>query len=60
MRSNWAIYIEEFTRALTHMNVKAEISDYKRDTAMTPFERKYWASGQKSTELNVTFNNLKS
>ncbi|MDU0113626.1 methyltransferase domain-containing protein [Psychrosphaera aquimarina] len=60
VRSNWAIYIEEFTQALTHMNVKAEISDYKRDTAMTPFERKYWASGQKSTELNVTFNNLKS
>lgn len=60
VRSNWAIYIEEFTQALTHMNVKAEISDYKRDTAMTPFERKYWASGQKSIELNVTFNNLKS
>jgi len=57
VRSNWDIYINEFAQALTHMNVKAIVTEYASDNAMTPFERKYWASGQKSTELNVTFTN---
>ena len=57
VRSNWPIYIEEFTQALTHVGANAEILAYSSDKAMTPFERKYWASGQQSTELNVSFVN---
>ncbi|WP_046006208.1 tRNA (guanine(46)-N(7))-methyltransferase TrmB [Pseudoalteromonas rubra] len=51
LRSNWSIYVEEFARSLELAGKKAEISAYESDTAMTPFERKYWASGQHSTRL---------
>ncbi|MCG7536260.1 methyltransferase domain-containing protein [Pseudoalteromonas sp. OOF1S-7] len=51
LRSNWSIYVEEFARSLTLAGKKAEVSAYESDTAMTPFERKYWASGQQSTRL---------
>lgn len=55
VRSNWPVYITEFAQALTHFNVDAVVSEYQSDDAMTPFERKYWASGQSSTELNAEF-----
>ncbi|TMP36715.1 tRNA (guanine(46)-N(7))-methyltransferase TrmB [Pseudoalteromonas rubra] len=51
LRSNWSIYVEEFARSLELAGKKAEVSVYESDTSMTPFERKYWASGQKSTRL---------
>lgn len=51
LRSNWSIYVEEFARSLELAGKEAEISAYESDTAMTPFERKYWASGQQSTRL---------
>ncbi|MCF2908922.1 SAM-dependent methyltransferase [Pseudoalteromonas sp. DL2-H2.2] len=51
LRSNWSTYVEEFARSLELAGKKAEISAYESDTAMTPFERKYWASGQHSTRL---------
>ncbi|MCO7188822.1 MULTISPECIES: methyltransferase domain-containing protein [unclassified Pseudoalteromonas] len=51
LRSNWSIYVEEFARSLELAGKKAEVSAYESDTAMTPFERKYWASGQQSTRL---------
>lgn len=45
-RSNWRIYIEEFTAALnqlTGLNVQCE--EFTTSSPMTPFEEKYLASG---------------
>ncbi|MDP4489011.1 MULTISPECIES: tRNA (guanine(46)-N(7))-methyltransferase TrmB [Pseudoalteromonas] len=54
LRSNWDIYVQEFARALALSGVDAEVEAYESDEAITPFERKYWASGQSSTRLVVT------
>ncbi|QUI62460.1 SAM-dependent methyltransferase [Pseudoalteromonas sp. A22] len=54
LRSNWDIYVKEFARALTLSGVDVEVEAYESDEAITPFERKYWASGQSSTRLVVT------
>ncbi|MDA7746731.1 SAM-dependent methyltransferase [Psychromonas sp.] len=51
LRSNWFTYIEEFQRALQLANIKSETEIYSSDQAITPFERKYWASGQQSLRL---------
>lgn len=51
VRSNWVIYIEEFQQALNIAGIKAEAGPYANSEAMTPFERKYWASGQSSHQL---------
>ncbi|WP_440054112.1 tRNA (guanine(46)-N(7))-methyltransferase TrmB [Pseudoalteromonas sp. T1lg65] len=53
VRSNWSIYVEEFARALELAGVKASAEPYSSEQAITPFERKYWASGQSSTRLIV-------
>jgi len=55
VRSNWNIYVEEFAQALALCGVKTEVQEYVSDNAMTPFERKYWASGQKSYQLEASF-----
>ncbi|RXE84483.1 methyltransferase domain-containing protein [Pseudoalteromonas sp. A757] len=54
LRSNWEIYVKEFARALALSGVDVEVEAYESDEAITPFERKYWASGQSSTRLVVT------
>ncbi|MFC3032921.1 tRNA (guanine(46)-N(7))-methyltransferase TrmB [Pseudoalteromonas fenneropenaei] len=54
VRSNWSTYVEEFAHALTLAGQPAQAEPYHSDTAITPFERKYWASGQSSTRLVVT------
>ncbi|PHI36466.1 SAM-dependent methyltransferase [Pseudoalteromonas sp. GCY] len=54
LRSNWDIYVKEFARALALSGVDVEVEAYESDEAITPFERKYWASGQSSTRLVVT------
>lgn len=46
VRSNWALYIEEFARALALAGVPARIETLVVNDPITPFERKYWASGQ--------------
>lgn len=51
VRSNWQTYIAEFQQALKIAGVEAQIAQYQSDEAMTPFERKYWASGQNSYQL---------
>ncbi|MDP5030097.1 MAG: SAM-dependent methyltransferase [Paraglaciecola sp.] len=51
VRSNWQLYIEEFKLALKVAGIKASTQAYKADTPMTPFERKYWHSGQSSWQL---------
>ena len=54
LRSNWDIYINEFARALTVAGQSSEVTPYKAESAITPFERKYWASGQSSLRLTST------
>lgn len=45
-RSNWQIYIEEMALALQHLSGQpVAVEPYATDEPMTPFERKYLASG---------------
>lgn len=46
-RSNWRIYLEEFAAALQQLRryPQAAVEQYQTSTPMTPFERKYLASG---------------
>ncbi|WP_462157265.1 tRNA (guanine(46)-N(7))-methyltransferase TrmB [Pseudoalteromonas sp. GB56] len=53
LRSNWDIYVREFARALQLAGHPTQVSEYASDIAITPFERKYWASGQQSYRLVV-------
>ena len=47
LRSNWKTYVDEFARALELAKLKTQVELYQSDESITPFERKYWASGQK-------------
>lgn len=51
VRSNWSIYVEEFQQALNIAGVESQMAQYTSADAITPFERKYWASGQKSFQV---------
>jgi tRNA G46 methylase TrmB len=51
LRSNWHIYINEFERALILAGQSCTVEPYQAEQAITPFERKYWASGQSSLRL---------
>jgi tRNA (guanine-N7-)-methyltransferase len=51
VRSNWQLYIEEFSAALDIVNVKNQVTLFEINKAITPFERKYWQSGQSSWQL---------
>jgi len=46
VRSNWAIYIEEFALALSLAGKLAAAECFEPQPAITPFERKYQLSGQ--------------
>ena len=49
LRTNWPVYAEEFAAALAHLDVPAEIDRFRSPpdgAPLTPFERKYLASGQ--------------
>lgn len=54
VRSNWKLYIEEFAQALLIANIQSNVTQVKKITPMTPFERKYWQSGQDSWKLIST------
>lgn len=56
LRSNWDIYIKEFARALSLAGQESNVTPYQTESAITPFERKYWASGQRSLRLTSTLN----
>jgi len=58
LRSNWFTYIEEFSRALQLAGQDSVVEQYQSESAITPFERKYWASGQKSLRLTANLNKL--
>lgn len=51
LRSNWPLYLQEFQRALELAKVESNLQTYTAAEATTPFERKYWASGQTSWQL---------
>jgi tRNA G46 methylase TrmB len=51
LRSNWFTYVHEFARALELAGQSCKVEEYRSDIAITPFERKYWASGQQSLRL---------
>lgn len=53
VRSNWQTYVEEFAMALRLAGKETNVELYNADIAMTPFERKYWASGQQSWRLKL-------
>lgn len=53
LRSNWEIYVKEFARALQLAGHPTQVTPYHHHQAITPFERKYWASGQSSYRLIV-------
>ncbi|MFY8352142.1 tRNA (guanine(46)-N(7))-methyltransferase TrmB [Pseudoalteromonas sp. SSM20] len=58
VRSNWQTYVDEFAFALGLAGVDVSVAPYSADTAITPFERKYWASGQQSHRLQIDLNSL--
>lgn len=51
-RSNWLIYLEEFQQALSVYKVRSEIVPVAT-APITPFERKYLASGQNCWKLTT-------
>ena len=53
VRSNWKTYIEEFSQALKLSGLNCAAETYHSEKPMTPFERKYWQSGQASWRLRV-------
>ncbi|TGV21507.1 SAM-dependent methyltransferase [Pseudoalteromonas sp. MEBiC 03607] len=53
LRSNWDIYVKEFARSLELAGHPCDVQLYESDIAITPFERKYWASGQQSHRLVI-------
>ncbi|CAM4170088.1 tRNA (guanine(46)-N(7))-methyltransferase TrmB [Pseudoalteromonas ostreae] len=56
VRSNWDIYVKEFAQALKLTGHNCTVEHYQNDLAVTPFERKYWASGQPSYRLVINLN----
>lgn len=53
VRSNWQLYVEEFAFSLNLAGFNCQAEPYEAAEAITPFERKYWNSGQQSWRLRV-------
>ncbi len=52
LRSNWEIYLKEFAvAALTYRKYAVELDSFIPEKIFTPFERKYFDSGQKLIRL---------
>lgn len=45
LRTNWSVYADEFVDALQFAGVRAHCEELHPDVPLTPFERKYFASG---------------
>lgn len=52
VRSNWDIYIREFAEALRICGKNADVTQVRQGEPITPFERKYWNSGQQSWQVS--------
>jgi tRNA G46 methylase TrmB len=47
LRSNWSIYVQEFALGVKTLHgLEGEIASFEPETFLTPFERKYFESGQ--------------
>ncbi|NRA61146.1 MAG: SAM-dependent methyltransferase [Psychrobium sp.] len=53
MRSNWRLYLHEFATALGLCNKVANVTPFEPELTLTPFERKYQASGQTLFKLTA-------
>ncbi|MBU2977326.1 SAM-dependent methyltransferase [Alteromonas sp. C1M14] len=53
VRSNWLLYLQEFAQAAKHYGLASTLNEVATDTPLTPFERKYRASGQTCWQLNT-------
>ena len=56
LRTNWAVYAREFAEALGLCGIDARIESFRRapgGAPLTPFERKYLASGQACLRLTA-------
>ena len=54
-RSNWRIYIEEMAQALTLLSGQTVVAEpWQTDDPMTPFEKKYLASGHELWRCRVS------
>ena len=51
VRSNWLLYLMEFARAASQYGLSGDIRQVNDNTPVTPFERKYQASGQPCWQL---------
>lgn len=51
VRSNWKIYIQEFALALEIAGKTPSFREVEKYEPFTPFERKYWNSGQNSWQV---------
>lgn len=51
VRSNWLLYLMEFSRAASHYGLNGDVQELVGSDPMTPFERKYLASGQPCWQL---------
>lgn len=54
VRSNWLIFLQEFQLALSLYDIKSALEAVSEDEPLTPFERKYMASGQACWQLKST------
>lgn len=55
MRSNWRLYLQEFQLALSIAGIESELTEFQPVAYLTPFERKYHASGQQLWRLIAHF-----
>ena len=54
-RSNWRIYIEEMAQALSLLSGQSVVAEpWRTDSPMTPFEKKYLASGHELWRCRVS------
>jgi tRNA G46 methylase TrmB len=52
LRSNWLLYLEEFSHAAALTGISGQLSDVnKSEPSLTPFEEKYQLSGQQCYQL---------
>jgi tRNA G46 methylase TrmB len=62
VRSNWQLYVDEFAWALELAGFAPVVRAYHGEQPITPFERKYWNSGQQSWQLEcdlVSYDNIR-
>ncbi|MEO8169956.1 MAG: SAM-dependent methyltransferase [Oxalobacteraceae bacterium] len=61
-RSNWRIYVEEFAAALEQLrpHPQATVEQYQTGAPMTPFERKYLASGHSLWRCQIELGAIRS